>query len=201
MVGVQQTRRYYFHKLVKEFLLLRSENSEVELFDRAFQQHFTHRLCEMSKEFYEAFSPKSALAALDIERHNFQNWMNAIKKYADPTAINCFAFALITKYLSSQFRPTELADPVENVVNILQVELISSRHGIADAIDEKNNHRLFVDFIIELATITQTLKGKDEAFQQLSRRIDIMEDLKYELTLYLHKFLQKVFSILQFQFE
>ena len=189
----KETRRYYFHKLVKEFLLLHSENSEAELFDRAFQQHFTNKLCEMSKEFYEAFSPKSALAAIDIERHNFQNWMNAIIKYADPTAVNCFAFALTTKYLSSQFRPTELVDSVESVVNILQVELISSRRGAANAIDEKIKHRLFVDFVIELATITQTLKGKDEAFKQLSRRIDIMEDFKnmsshYTYTTFYKKF-------------
>ena len=170
----KETRRYYFHKLVKEFLLLHSENSEAELFDQAFQQHYTNKLCEMSETFDEAFSPKSALAELNIERHNFQLWMNATKKYADPTAMHCFASAL-TIYLSSEFHPAELLSPVEGMVDILQAELMSIKHGTAYVIYK---HKLFAGFLYHLATITQNVKGKDEAFQHLSRSIDIMEEFR-----------------------
>ena len=172
----KETRRYFFHRLVKEFLLLHSESGEIEIFNSAFQLHFTTTLCKMTKKFYTDYSPKKALSVLDIERHNFQYWMSTTNKTVN--SMECFDLAMRSWYIRSRFSPTELKEPVDNVVNILQTELIIFRARSVDDVYKSTIYRLFVAFVIYSATISQTLKGEDEAFQQFSTNVGIIEEFK-----------------------
>ena len=171
----KETRRYHFHRLVREFLLLHSENNETEGFNSAFRQHFTTTLCEMTGEFYDRDSPKNALTVLDTERHNFQYWMSTIKNPADDS-IDCFFLAMRTKYLSSRFQPVELKKPIDNVIYILKKELISFRAHSVDADHKRAIFRLFVHFIAFSASRNQTLQEEDDSFQQFSTNVDIIEE-------------------------
>ena len=74
----QRTEHFEFHRLIKEFFLYRSrleQNSDViqRTFNVNFQIRFAHWLSELAHQFSRG--PKSALGALDTEKHNIRYFL------------------------------------------------------------------------------------------------------------------------------
>ena len=95
----EDTGRYNFHRLIKEFFLIHSNKSENHRFKRAFQNYFSYLLCKLTTLYYDR-SPLKALEILDLERHNFLHFMTNINDPLEQalsiykTSLTCFDIAL-----------------------------------------------------------------------------------------------------------
>ena len=169
----EQSGRYHFHRLLKEFFLTHTTLSEARKFNLFFQGYFAAKLHEMNSLYMS--SPKKALAMLDIDRHNLQYFMTTIQYPVNQThsyyveAIVSFALALKSGYLSCRFSPEELIGPVRSATSVHQVMLTKILHP---------NHALaYFELITNLASLTKILEGKEQVVKQYLKRINIVEEL------------------------
>ena len=169
----EQSGRYHFHRLLKEFFLLHSTLSEAQKFNLSFQGHFATKLQEMSSLYMS--SPKKALAMLDIDRHNLQYFMTTIQYPVNQTheyyveAIDSFALTLKIGYLSCQFSPEKLIGPVRSATSVLQVMLTNKK--------DRNHALIYFELIANLASLTEILEGSEQAVKLYLKSIDIIEEL------------------------
>ena len=172
----EDTGRYNFHRLIKEFFLIHSDKSENHRFQRAFQNYFSYLLCKLTTLYYDK-SPLKALASLDLERHNFLHFMTNINDPLEQalsiykTSLTCFDIALYRNFLSIQFLPKELIRPVRSITSILGVELSKGTMKKGDFFLH------FVNFIDHLASLTEVLKGRGQAINEFKKRVDTIEYL------------------------
>ena len=174
----EYTGRYNFHRLIKEFFLLHSDKSENHRFIRAFQNYFSHLLCKLTTLYYDR-DPLKALAILDLERHNLLHFMTNINDplvydqalFIYDTSLTCFDNALNSNFLSIRFLPKELISPVRSVTSILGVELLKGR------MKKANFFSHFVNFIYHLSSLTELVKGRDQAINEFKKRVDTIEYL------------------------
>ena len=175
----EYTGRFNFHRLIKEFFLLHSKKSENNRFKRAFQDYFSVLLCKLTTLYYDR-SPLKALASLERERHNLLHFMTNINDplvYYDQalsiynTSLTCFNSALNSNFLSIRFLPKELISPVRSITTILGVELLKGR------MKRTNFFSHFVNFIYHLSSLTELVKGRDQAINEFKKRVDAIEYL------------------------
>jgi tetratricopeptide (TPR) repeat protein len=167
----EHTGRYYFHRLIKEFFLLEKNHDEENWFDLLFHEYHSSLLCSLTAEYIE--SPKGALATLDKERHNFQHYLatihysQAVRKSAD-----CFYQSLHVGYLSSRISPAQLETPVWFTVSFLQDGLLAQTISPQFKVDAFKH---FIDFTGYSSYLIRNLHGRDQAFQWLSHKVEIIE--------------------------
>ena len=185
----QVNRRYHFHKLVKDFFLLHSDTFEGQRFNISFQFHFTLSLCQMTSSFILT-NPRDAITLLDTERHNMEYLLDTISHSGHTnftqlfgselgylrgqlydSGMNCFSNA-INQYLEYRFSPEELIPPVQGAVNNLRARL--SHNGSADT------YAAFTALTISLASLTDTVKGAEEAFHVLNDSIVTIEEFGHK---------------------
>ena len=107
----QKSKRYYYHKLIKDYFESRSDMIEYVNFILGFRTFFSHELCKMSNEFVR--SPRAALHKLDLDQHHIQMLMAFItlniNPNFDPILVTCFLQTLQTKFLNCRFTVEEIA--------------------------------------------------------------------------------------------
>ena len=169
----EQSGRYHFHRLLKEFFLTYSTLSEARKFNLFFQGYFAAKLHEMNSLYMS--SPKKALAMLDIDRHNLQYFMTTIQYPVNQThryyveAIDSFASALKSGYLSCRFSPEKLIGPVRSATSILQAMLTNKK--------DPNHALIYFELIANLVSLTKILEGSEQAVKQYVKSVDIIEEL------------------------
>lgn len=177
----QESGRFHFHRLIKEFFIHYSKPHEKQRFHLAFQLYFGEMLCIKSDEFFFADSPKDSLITLDVERHNFQFLMNTIQNPVNEShhnyeiAISCFVSAIQHKYLPCRFPPEELLKPIRSALSTLRTTLVSTHDPNSNRGTHKFSFYGFVQMTILLASLTKALKGTDQAVQEYMKRVDIVE--------------------------
>ncbi len=106
-----KSKRYYYHKLIKDYFISRRSIMMYRLFFAGLNAYYSHELCKMADEFVR--SPQAALHKLDLNRHHIQLLMAFItqNKYSDfdPMFVTCFLKTLETKFLNFRFLVEELA--------------------------------------------------------------------------------------------
>ena len=185
----EDTERYYFHKLVKDFFLLHSDFFEGKRFNISFQFHFTTVLCDMTASFVLT-NPLAELALLDTERHNVEYLFDVIRhsrhikmnRLYGPVVgpilgsafdslyeanMGCFAKA-IDQYLGYRFSPEELIPPVQTAVDIFRARL---NHNAT-----AGSFTVFVDLTISLASLIESTKGAEDTVQLLINSVDTIEE-------------------------
>jgi tetratricopeptide (TPR) repeat protein len=113
--------RYHFHRLIKEFFLLQTEDFE-DYFHVDFHKHYSSHLCTLTDMYFE--SPKHALAILDRERHNFLHFLATIPRYSllnFRESVHCLYLSLKGKYLSIRISPDQLIAPVKFITDYISV--------------------------------------------------------------------------------
>ena len=187
----KKTGRYHYHKLIKEYFLLHSTQSEVRRFNLAFQLYFSETLHRLTKKFFENNSPKISLSTLDVERHNFQYYIRTIQNPVNQiitSAISCFATAMYFNYLQCQFSLQELIKPVRSAVRTLRAELKLFRANRNFSMRNHLTHFFnvydgFVHMTILLAKLTETLNGREQAVQVFLKGIQLVEEFGNLITM------------------
>lgn len=171
----ESTKRYYFHRLIKEFFVLHSNDSEERIFLLAFQIHFSKELCTMTHHFI--LLPQQALSWLDNERHHVQYLMKTIQNPVNQfhryykTAVYCFTNALVHNYLRCRFSPEELIRPLRVATGILRRQLSSNDESVNLEVVYVN----FVQLTNRLGSLVHIMEGKDQAVKQYLKAEDIVE--------------------------
>ena len=123
----QRTEHFEFHRLIKEFFLFRScfeENSDdmQHAFNVNFQSHFAYRLSDLARQFSQ--NHKSALGALDTERHNIKYFLKGIMNHLEPNnsvaVISALLAGLDEKLLECRFSMEELHNVTKSAANFLR---------------------------------------------------------------------------------
>ena len=161
------SERYYFHRLIKNFFLLRSNFTEEQQFNFVFQKHFGKVLCEGAKDFPQ--EPYEAMSKLKEDRHNFVYLLSLVKNQPNISDSICLKDALAMGYLSSRLSLEELIGPVEAVTNFIGDQLSNTP---ADKFDE--TLATFVDYVYHLAQMTEALEGKVQAAWQYRNRVKLI---------------------------
>ena len=114
-----KSKRYYYHKLIKDYFISRSDILEYADFMFSLKTYFSHELCKMADEFVR--SPRAALLKLDLDRHHIQLLMSSIiyNKHSDfdPKLVACFLKTLKTRYLYCRFTLFEISMVLYSFVN------------------------------------------------------------------------------------
>ena len=204
----QETGRYHYHKLIKSFLF-HSNQSDARPFNLTFQLFFSKALCTLTATFLEAKSPKILLSTLDVERHNFQYLMSTIQNPVNQShpnyekAIECFAYAMYSNYLQSRFSPQELIKPVRSAVSTLRAELKANKNlSMPDNLTHfVNVYHGFVRMTILFASLTETLKGMEQAVQVYLKRIELVEKFGNLTTMTDREYIKFYSNLLEFKSE
>lgn len=123
----QRTEHFEFHRLIKEFFHFRSRlegNSDgmQHMFNVSFQSHFAQRLSDLAIQF--SHSQKSALGALDTEKHNIKYFLEGAMYHLEPsnlvTVISALVPGLEKNFLECRFSMKELHNVTKSVTNFLQ---------------------------------------------------------------------------------
>jgi len=138
----QRTGHFEFHRLIKEFFLFRScfeENCDgmQHAFNVNFQSHFAYRLLDLAHQFSQ--NHRSALGALDTEKHNIKYFLEGIMNHLEPNnsfkVISALLAGLDEKLLECRFSVEELHNVTISAANFLrdhseQIDLDASTHFV-----------------------------------------------------------------------
>lgn len=173
------TGRYHFHRLIKEFFIFHSPNSEKHKFNLLFQKQIGMRLCEMNKNYLK--SPKEVLKVIDVERHNFQYFFSIYRipcfvnnkthscKYSN-SAISCLNQALAIKFIGCRFSDQELIVAFQNITDILRTHLTKSKKVSKSLMKTR-----FSNFVISIINLASLMREKNQVTQLFVEAIDIVE--------------------------
>ena len=167
----QRQRRYQFHRLIREFFLNFVKSSgeagkhETKRFLTNFQWHYTSQLQSLVFDQFST-SYKTALAALEKERHNIQYllWYTAeseIYWYA----LYTISIALNRMFLNCRFTANELLLPVKGIVNHLHQGLDALLCKEQEPLYIQLYFELYVHFIDEFAKLEVQVNGVSAAIK------------------------------------
>ena len=119
-------------------------------------------------------NPRDAIAQLDTERHNMEYLLETNSRHITrffgselgylygelyDNGMSCLSIA-INQYLGYRFSPEELIPPVQSAVNILRARLNFNWSA--------RTYSAFTALTLSLASLIDTVKGAEEAFQLLN---------------------------------
>lgn len=190
------SQRYSFHKLVKMFLMTmqshdsEQKNNEMFQFKRGFVYYFADYWDSFHKTVDEGHYDPQIIAALDLERHNFEfmesilpelgSDISYISRYTElaelyasysNSLMDYFKHSKETKILFDTEKTTTLDDR-RQIVAMLDL------HSRAVITDKGPRHyvEIFVEMIIQVSILEDYYSGTKVALETLkSRKIRIME--------------------------
>ena len=209
------TQRYSFHKLVQDFFLyVQSEQNEGDKERKAFKIGFFHYFAEYWDSFhdsaYESKYDPHILAALDLERHNFELMETILPEFElDISYISRFissAELIVTSFnfqskldYFRHLKSSKIDIPVESEVKrCYKVLLMLDCHSKA-AISEKGAQRymeLFVELMLQISAFEDFRHGTTRALESLKSRkqriIELYEEHRSSVVKAVEKYFEQM---------
>ena len=188
--------RYQYHRLIREFLLVKTDDPlhkiDYYLFHQNFREYFLKQLHQHTVDFKLKYV--DSLKFLDTERHNIYSLLQGlvnpeyIHRLSLLLTVESLTHAIKVEYLTCRFTSLELADFFNETVhfltaNVLTFQVIAPSYTIITTISGKQwtqreyYQRVFIQLIVTFSDLLEKTYDKEFALNFLKNKEEIVDSL------------------------